>query len=435
MDKSTNPSIIIVGGGAFGTSTAYHLARRGYTNVKVLDRFSAPSKDAAATDLNKIVRYDYPNPLYTKLGLEAMAVWNGENNLLSGLFRPTGWIMAAHEMAQGFLQAAYESGQRAGSRKSELITAAETRQKWPAFTGDFKGWTNLWSPEAGWVPSAQALFRMATAASENGVQYVTGDRGWAQRLLYNDKGSCIGVLTKNGEAHLADCVILCTGANTAALIDAKDEIVARSHCVGVMQLTPEEVEKYQSLPVVDDFEQGILFPPDEDGLLKICSCRFITNYYNSHVRGASLGHSHEDFPEDGVPRQIEEEMREFVRDMIPELADREWVSTRMCWDGDTKDVNFRVCRSPTNDRLYIATAGSGHGFKFMPVIGKYVVDMLEGKMSEEYTDLWRWRFGEKPVKTGKEPHPWPERDLGELDGWKGRNKRTSAFDAPIQARL
>ena len=63
-------------------------------------------------------------------------------------------------------------------------------------------------------------------------------------------------MTKNGEAHLADIVILSTGANTAALIDAKDEIVARSHCVGVIQLTPEEAFKYRNLPIVDDFEQG-----------------------------------------------------------------------------------------------------------------------------------------------------------------------------------
>lgn len=168
---------------------------------------------------------------------------------------------------------------------------------------------------------------------------------------------------------------------------------------------------------------GILFPPDENGLLKLCSCRFITNYYNSHTPGASLGHSHQDFPEDGIPRQIEEEMREFVRDLIPELADRPWAMTRMCWDGDTHDVNFRICPSPTNANLFIATAGSGHGFKFLPTIGAYVVDMLQGKLAPEYGELWRWRFGAVPVKTGEEPHPWPVRDLGELDGWKGRNKR------------
>ena len=79
-----------------------------------------------------------------------------------------------------------------------------------------------------------------------------------QKLLFDDKGTCIGALSNNGEAHVADVVVLCTGANTAALIDAKDEIVARSHCVGIIRLSPDEIEKYQDLPVVDDFEQGAL---------------------------------------------------------------------------------------------------------------------------------------------------------------------------------
>ena len=154
MDNQSHlksPTILLVGGGAFGTSTAYHLARRGYSNVKVLDRFDAPSKDAAATDLNKIVRCDYPNPLYTRLGVEAMTAWKNPNGLLSGMFRPTGWIMAAHEMTKGFLQSAWESTQQIAGQSARRIEASEIREKWPAFTGDFEGWDNVWSPEAGWV--------------------------------------------------------------------------------------------------------------------------------------------------------------------------------------------------------------------------------------------------------------------------------------------
>lgn len=145
------PSILIIGGGAFGTSTAYHLSTRGYTRVKVLDRFGAPSKDAAATDLNKIVRYDYPNPLYTKLGLEAMGVWKSQDHVLSGMFNHTGWLMAAHEMTQDFLKSAYESSQKAGLKGVRYVDVEEIKQRWPQFTGTFNGWTNLWSPEAGWV--------------------------------------------------------------------------------------------------------------------------------------------------------------------------------------------------------------------------------------------------------------------------------------------
>lgn len=86
----SQPRILIVGGGAFGTSAAYDLSLRGYHSVAVLDRHPPPSMNAAATDLNKIVRHDYPNPLYTRLGLESMSVWKDPDALFAGMLRPTG---------------------------------------------------------------------------------------------------------------------------------------------------------------------------------------------------------------------------------------------------------------------------------------------------------------------------------------------------------
>jgi len=85
----SQPSILIVGG-ALGTSTAYHLSHRGYANVTVLDRFPVPSLDVAATDLNRIVRYDYPSPLYTKLGTEVMNVCRDPKSIFCGMLCGTG---------------------------------------------------------------------------------------------------------------------------------------------------------------------------------------------------------------------------------------------------------------------------------------------------------------------------------------------------------
>ena len=106
-----NPSVLIIRVGAFGTSTACHLAHRGYATVTALDRFAAPSKDAAATISNKMVRFDYPNPLYSKLGLEVMKIWEALGNLFSRLLRRTGWIMGAHSRAVSFLKSAYETSE------------------------------------------------------------------------------------------------------------------------------------------------------------------------------------------------------------------------------------------------------------------------------------------------------------------------------------
>lgn len=51
----------------------------------------------------------------------------------------------------------------------------------------------------------------------------------------------------------------------------------------------------------------------------------------------------------------------------------------------------------------VATGGSGHGFKYLPVLGKWIVDIVEGKESAgsdaEIKRRWRWRGlseGEKP---------------------------------------
>lgn len=50
-------SILIVGAGTWGCSTALHLVRRGYTNVTVLDPYPVPSAIAAGNDVNKIMEH------------------------------------------------------------------------------------------------------------------------------------------------------------------------------------------------------------------------------------------------------------------------------------------------------------------------------------------------------------------------------------------
>jgi sarcosine oxidase/L-pipecolate oxidase len=46
--------VLVVGGGCFGISTAYHLLKRGFKNVTVVDRSDVlPAPDAASTDLSQ----------------------------------------------------------------------------------------------------------------------------------------------------------------------------------------------------------------------------------------------------------------------------------------------------------------------------------------------------------------------------------------------
>ncbi len=109
------------------------------------------------------------------------------------------------------------------------------------------------------VPSGQALLRMANAAKANGVKYVVGTEGHVKKLLYDSKGTCVGTVSENGAVYQADIVILSSGANVATLVEAKEEAEAQTSVICVMKLEPHEVEKYKDIPIIDDFEQGILY--------------------------------------------------------------------------------------------------------------------------------------------------------------------------------
>ena len=55
------------------------------------------------------------------------------------------------------------------------------------------------------------------------------------------------------------------------------------------------------------------------------------------------------------------------------------------------DGNFLIDYHPSCDNLFIATGGSGHAFKFFPVIGGKILAAIERRLDPELKDLWSWR--------------------------------------------
>lgn len=80
MTFNQDQSVLIVGAGVFGLSTALHLLQRGWNDIIIVDRsMTLPALDAASTDINKIVRSCYSDPIYTRLAREAIAAWKDTN--------------------------------------------------------------------------------------------------------------------------------------------------------------------------------------------------------------------------------------------------------------------------------------------------------------------------------------------------------------------
>lgn len=70
--------IAIIGGGAFGLSTALELSRNGYTNITVFEKDEEiPSRWSAANDLNKIARAEYEDDWYTDLAIVCLPLTLG----------------------------------------------------------------------------------------------------------------------------------------------------------------------------------------------------------------------------------------------------------------------------------------------------------------------------------------------------------------------
>lgn len=98
-----------------------------------------------------------------------------------------------------------------------------------------------------------------------------------------------------------------------------------------------------------------------------------------------------------IPLSAAERIKRTVQQLIPELLPY-YEKNRLCWYTDTFDNHFVVDFVPNNSGLLIASGGSGHGFKFLPIIGSFVVDRIEGKGSGEL-ELWGWRKPEPGQET------------------------------------
>ena len=61
-----------------------------------------------------------------------------------------------------------------------------------------------------------------------------------------------------------------------------------------------------------------------------------------------------------------------------------------CRDAFTTSADFIISPHSAAKGLYVATGGNFHGYKFFPVLGKYIVQMLEGSLDANLTQKWAW---------------------------------------------
>ncbi|KAG9119984.1 hypothetical protein FRC07_004713, partial [Ceratobasidium sp. 392] len=127
---STDSSILILGAGCFGLSTAHELLVRGYRNVTIIDRApELPAPDAASTDLNKLVRSAYRKNAYTRLARESIIQWKTGD--WDDAYHESGVFVCGGATGTPYSRAAQENDLAAGGRVTLLPTVEDIKKVFP----------------------------------------------------------------------------------------------------------------------------------------------------------------------------------------------------------------------------------------------------------------------------------------------------------------
>lgn len=255
-------------------------------------------------------------------------------------------------------------------------------------------------------------------AQSLGVKFTFGtEAGCLVKLVY-DGGRVSGINTRDGKLHKAKLVVLACGGWTPSLLPQLDGLCETTAGSVALLKIPKSSPLYKRF-APENFpswtfnmrhgaEGGLYgFPRDDEGWLKFGYRG--TKYTNPAVQADGKERSTpvtrwSDEKITTIPEQALRVIRKFIAESLPELADEgiDVSMTRICWYTDTFDNHFLIDYVPeTNDSLMVVTGGSGHAFKYLPNIGQWFVDIMEGKVAEKpVTKLWRWRtqnINERPV--------------------------------------
>lgn len=371
-------SILIVGAGMFGLTASLELRRRGYS-VTVLDPGPVPHPLASSNDISRMVRMDYgEDALYVELADKAIEGWHAWNQSSDReLYHEAGFLMASSQaMAPGAFE--YDSYRFLGQRGYSLhrMGANQITQRFPLWNGN-KYTDGYFNPKAGWTEAGNVVTWLAGEAEANGVSLRTG----IQAANFVEESSKVtGVVAADGSRHMADLVLIAAGAWSSTLLPELRDVM-QPLGQPLLYLQPADPDLYrgpQFPPWAADVPRSgwYGFPANDDGIVKI----------GNHGPGRPMNTEE---PRNLIPEEISR-FQAFIKDTFPSLAEAPIVNSRMCLYCDTWDGNFWIDHHPEKEGLVVAAGGSGHGFKFAPVMGGLIADAVE-RVDTPYAKRFAWR--------------------------------------------
>lgn len=450
MVYSKDSKIVIVGSGVFGLSSAYHLIKNGYKNIEIFDRVNHDKakynplngSDCASGDINKFFRIYYENKtLYSKLAIKALDVWEQWNKDIQNLdeesksrfidddlelIRLSGGLrindtklLSQVELLNlegfnelGLRDLQYDINSKRDTQRAKLaglspkldvVNDLKARGKVTTISGTLDGVGRM-------LKADKACFYVKILLEKEGVKFHYDDAGSFEEAII-ENGEVKGIKTKDGKSHSADLVIVGAGSWTTSLVPALQHHTQAS-LANIMYLRipksrQDLINKYSEYPHMQwktttsendrnddhyDGEGGFAFFPNtkKEGILKVNTRQ--TKFLNPVKIGGSYISVPKTLGDERLPKSVIQEAKDILMAIAPDVVTLKDVKieSKLIWYTDSINSDFVIDFVPQYKNLIVATGGSAHAFKFLPVLGETVVNRVLDK-TDDYTDLFRFK--------------------------------------------
>ncbi len=404
----TNVKALVVGGGAVGTSIAYHLAKAGWDDVMLLERDELTSGSTwHAAGLLPLFNMSYATTHIHQYSVDFYKTLEEETGLNAG-FAVVGNLRMAQTQERMDEYMLYASTAETCGVKYEWLTPDQIKERWPLIeTADLKG--AIYHTEDGYINPADVTQAMAKGARQRGVMI---ERKW-QADAFHWSGThwevtCTKMVEQGGNLVPSDEQVVITAEHvvtasgnhaqrTARMLGIKMPAIPVEHTFIVMDKDPELVKWREAgnpeHPVVRDADRQSYAREERGG--------WILGIYEV---GAPARFEH------GVPDSFRADLFPLDLDRIAEqyMAMTERVPS--CADSGLKDdFNGPICYTPDGNPLVGPAPGLrnmwlAEGFSFGITAaggtGYYLAQMMvEGEAEIDMASLDPKRYSQNWMTT------------------------------------
>jgi len=393
---------LVVGGGAVGTSIAYHLARAGWSDVMLLERDELTSGSTwHAAGLLPLFNMSYATSHIHDYSVKFYKTLEEETGLNAG-FAVVGNLRMAQTQDRMDEYMLYASTAETVGVPYEFLTAAQIKERWPLVrTEDLKG--AIYHPTDGYINPADVTMAMAKGARQRGVII---ERKW-QVDAYEWTGSEWRVtVTKMGERGgnlvptdeqtviTAEHVVTATGNHaqrTAKLLGIKIPAIPVEHQFIVTEPDPALVE----WRAAGNAEHPVLRDADAKWYVREERGGWILGPYERNAPARFEYGVPDSFRADLFPLDLERIEEEYMS-MIHRLPTSETVGLKDDFNGPicyTPDGNPLVGPAPGLRNMWLAE-GFSFGITAAGGTGYYMAQMMvEGEAEIDMASLDPKRYG------------------------------------------